>query len=127
MRAAHSFNYAILRVVPCLERGEFVNVGIVLFCKPRGFLQARVHLPAEKLTAMRPDIDLAFIQQHLDAFPRVCLADPEAGPIARLTIRERFYWMAAPRSTMIQVSAVHAGMCDDPERTLEELFNKLVL
>jgi len=125
--ANNSFDYAVFRVVPCAERGEFLNVGVVMHCPALTFLGVRVHLDEERLRALWPDQDLTVIRQHVEAFSRICAAEPKAGPIARLSRRERFDWMVAPRSTVIQVSPVHTGMCEDPAGTLEELFRRLVL
>jgi hypothetical protein len=126
MPTPSSFDYAIIRVVPRVERGELVNAGVILFCLERDFLQARVEVNEARLRALWPDIDLELVRQHLEAIPKVCAGSPEAGPIARLSLRERFHWLVAPRSTMIQVSPVHAGLCDTPERALDELFGQTV-
>ena len=126
MPAHSSFDYAIIRVVPRVEREEFVNAGVLLFCLERDFLQARIEVNEPRLRALWPEIDLDLVRQHLEAIPRICAGDPDAGPIARLSLRERFRWLVAPRSTMIQVSPVHAGLCDHPERALDDLFQKAV-
>jgi hypothetical protein len=123
----HSYDYAIVRVAPCAERGEFANAGVVLHCSERGFLQSRVHVDERRLWALWPGLDLDLIRQHLEAFPKICAGEPDAGPIARLSRTERFQWLVAPRSTIIQVSPVHSGMCESPEATLEELLRRLVL
>ena len=127
MPALSSFDYAVIRVVPRVERGEHVNAGVILFCLERDFLQARIEVNEPRLRSLWPDADLDLIRQHLEAIPRICNGDPDGGPIARLTLRERFRWLVAPRSTIIQVSPVHAGLCDDPERALEELFQRMVV
>jgi hypothetical protein len=124
--ALSSFDYAVIRVVPRVERGEHVNAGVILFCLERDFLQARIEVNEPRLRALWPAIDLDLIRQHLEAIPRICNGDPDGGPIARLSLRERFHWLVAPRSTIIQVSPVHAGLCDDPERALDELFRQMV-
>jgi hypothetical protein len=126
MPALSSFDYAIIRVVPRVERGERVNAGVILFCLERDFLQARVEVNETRLRELWPEIDLELVRQHLEAIPKICAGSPEAGPIARLSLRERFHWLVAPRSTMIQVSPVHAGLCDPPERALDELFGQMV-
>ena len=126
MPALSSFDYAVLRVVPRVEREEFVNAGVILFCLERDFLKALVELDEPRLRALWPAIDLDLLGQHLHAIPKICAGSPDAGPIARLSLRERFHWLVAPRSTMIQVSPVHSGLCDDPERALEELFRRAV-
>jgi len=125
--AQQQYDYAIIRVVPCAERGEFINAGVVLHCLDRGFLESRVHVDGQRLLALWPGAELDLIRQHLEAFPKICAGDPDAGPIAGLSRRERFQWLVAPRSTSIQISPVHSGVCDSPEATLEELFRRLVL
>ena len=127
MPAQHSYDYAILRVVPCAERGEFANAGVVLHCLERSFLGSRVHIDEPRLLALWPDLDLDVIRPHLEAFPKICAGDPDAGPIARLSRRERFQWLVSPRSTIVQVSPVHSGLSDSPEATLDELFRRLVV
>jgi hypothetical protein len=126
VRALSSFDYAVIRVVPRVEREEFLNAGVVLFCLQQRFLQARVQVQEERLRALWPHLDLEPVRLHLEAFVRICQGDLDAGPIARLSQRERFHWSVAPRSTMIQVSPVHSGLCDDPEVVIEQLFRKLV-
>jgi hypothetical protein len=121
------FQYALLRVVPRLERGEAINAGVVLFARTRKFLAARVKLDAERLQAIAPEADAAAIEKHLDARARIAAGDPDAGPIAALDQSERFNWLVAPSSTVIQPSAVHTGLGPDPEATLERLFERLVL
>jgi Protein of unknown function (DUF3037) len=125
--ALSSFDYAILRVMPRVERGELINTGVILFCLERDFLQARVEVNEPRLRALWPGTDLDLVRQHLEAIPRICAGSPEGGPIARLSLRERFRWLVAPRSTMVQVSPVHAGLCDSPERALDDLFRQMVL
>jgi hypothetical protein len=125
--ANNSFDYAVLRVVPSAERAEFMNVGVVMHCPALTFLGCRVYLDEERFAALWPDHDISVIRQHVEAFARICAAEPKAGPIARLSRRERFHWMVSPRSTVIQVSPVHTGLCEDPEATIEELFRRLVL
>lgn len=126
MPAPTSFDYAVLRVVPRVEREEFINAGVVLFCLQQDFLQARVGLDERRLLALWPEADAELIRQHLEVIPKICLGSKDGGPIARLSIRERFHWLVAPRSTMIQVSPVHSGICESPERALEELFRRMV-
>ena len=121
------FQYAMLRVVPRIERGEAVNAGVVLFARTRRYLSARVRLDAERLRAIAPDADLAVIERHLDARARIAAGDTAGGPIAALDQSERFNWLVAPSSTVIQPSPVHTGLCGDPERVLERLFERLVL
>jgi hypothetical protein len=126
MPARSSFDYAVIQVVPRVERGERVNAGVILFCLGKDFLKAKIEVNEPRLRALWPEIDLDLVRQHLEAIPRICAGDPDAGPIARLSLRERFRWLVAPRSTIIQVSPVHAGLCDHPERALEDLFQKAV-
>lgn len=121
-----SFDYAIVRVVPRVERGEFVNAGVVLFCSTRAFLDARIELQRERLLALDPSIDLALVESHLAAIPRICRGGAEAGPIGELPQRARFHWLVAPRSTILQMSPVHSGVHRDPAAALELLFEKLV-
>ena len=126
MSAQNSFDYAVIRVVPRVEREEFVNAGVIVFCLEKNFLAARVQLNAERLRALWPEVDVDLIRQHLEAFPKISLGDPEGGPIARLSLRERFHWLVSPRSTMIQVSPVHSGICNgDPQEALDRLFQRL--
>ena len=126
MPTLSSFDYAILRIVPRVERQEHINAGVILFCLERDFLQARVELDEERLRALWPETDVDLVRQHLEAIPRIGAGRPDAGPIARLSLRERFHWLVSPRSTMIQVSPVHSGLCEDPERTLDDLFRRMV-
>lgn len=126
MPVRSSFDYAIVRVVPRVEREEFVNAGVILFCLQRDFLGARVQLDPGRVLALWPDTDLALVEEHLAAIPMVCAGGPGSGPIGRLTQRERFHWLVAPRSTVVQVSPVHAGVCDDPAAALERLMDRMV-
>ena len=120
------FSYLILRVVPSVERGECVNVGVVLFCRQRGFLGIRVAVAPERLHALAPDLPVAEVEEHLTALARVAEGAPDAGPIAALPQSERFGWLAAPSSTIVQPSAVHTGLSEDPAGTLDGLFGRLV-
>jgi hypothetical protein len=122
----NSFDYAVIRVVPRVEREEFVNAGIVVFCLQQQFLGARVHVDEKRLQALWPELDIDVVRQHLEAFPKICSGDPSAGPIARLTPRERFHWIVAPRSTVVQVSPVHTGLCDNPQDALEQLLARVL-
>ncbi len=126
MPALSSFDYAIVRVVPCVEREEFINVGVILFCRTLRFLEARIELDTKRLTALSPQLDLAMVQAHLDLIPRICAGGTKAGPIGQLSQSERFQWLVTPRSTTIQVSPVHCGLCVDPQATLDDLFEKMV-
>jgi hypothetical protein len=121
-----SFEYAVIRVVPRVEREEFLNAGIILFSLESRFLKAIVHLDEKRLNALATDVDTTDLRDHLQAFEKVAEGAEDGGPIARLSQRERFRWLVSPRSTVIQVSPVHAGLCDDPEKMLAQLFQRLV-
>jgi hypothetical protein len=121
-----SYEYAVVRVVPRVEREEFVNAGVIVFCLERGFLAARVELDRGRVRALDPGADLDVIEEHLRAIPAVCAGGAGSGPIGHLSARERFRWLVAPRSTVVQPSPVHAGLCDDPERALEDLLERMV-
>jgi hypothetical protein len=124
--ADREFQYALLRVVPRLERGEQINAGVVLFARRLGYLGALVRLDSQRLAAIAPELDAAPLARQLDAIARVAAGDEAAGPIAHLPQSERFAWIVAPSSTAIQASAVHVGLCDDPQAKLERLFAELV-
>lgn len=117
----HSYDYAIVRVVPRVEREEFINVGVILSCPSMDYLEARIELDEQRLQAFDPQIDLTQIRAHLASFPLIAAGGAQAGPIGRLSQRERFHWLVAPRSTVIQTSAVHTGRCDDPRRAMDQL------
>jgi len=120
------FQYALVRVVPRVERGECVNAGVVLFCRARRFLAAGIALDERRLRALAPDADLGAVREHLRAFERIAAGDPDAGPMAHLPASERFHWLVAPSSTMLQCSPVHTGLTDDPAGELEHLVARLV-
>lgn len=120
------FDYAIIRVVPRVEREEFINVGVILFCRPLCFLDVRIELDPQRLLALSSSVDLEMVQDQLDLISRMCAGGPEAGPIGELGQAERFHWLVAPRSTTIQISPVHPGLCADPQVALDDLFEKLV-
>ena len=124
--APDPFQYAVLRLVPRIEREEFVNVGVIVFCRTRGFLRARVALDPRRVEAIAPGFDLDNVREHLDARVRIAAGDPDAGPIAELSQSERFHWLVAPSSTVIQTSPVHSGLCDEPDELLDRLFEQLV-
>lgn len=126
MHARNSFDYAIIRVVPHVERGECMNVGVILFCRMRRFLHALIELDRQRLLAFAPDCDMALIEQHLATIPHICAGGAEAGYIGQLSQSERFHWLVAPRSTIIQTSPTHSGLCADPAATLEHLMETLV-
>jgi Protein of unknown function (DUF3037) len=124
---ANPFSYTILRIVPSVERGERLNVGVVLFCRQRGFLGARVALDEARLRALGSDISPAEVAAHLSGLVRVAEGADDAGPIAALDQSERFGWLAARSSTIVQPSEVHTGLSEDPAATLDELFERLVV
>ena len=124
--ARHPFAYAIVRVVPRVDRGEAINVGIVLLCRPKRFLGARVALDEPRLRALDPACDPADVWPHLSAIERIAAGDPSGGPIAALTQAERYHWLVAPSSTIIQPSEAHTGLTADPGETLDHLFRALV-
>jgi hypothetical protein len=126
MTDVQPFQYAIVRVVPRVERGECMNVGVVFFCRPRRYLAARMALDEPRLAAFAPDLDTAEVRSHLDAMTRIAAGDTDAGPLARLDQSERFHWLVAPSSTVIQTSPVHTGLCEDPDATLTRLMERLV-
>lgn len=123
MPALSPFDYAIVRVVPCVEREEFINAGVILFCRTRRFLGARIELDQPRLRALAPHFDVEQAQVHLDLIIAMCEG---AGPIGQLSLAERFHWLVTPRSTSIQVSPVHSGLCDHPAGVLDHLFETMV-
>lgn len=132
MPVRDAFEYAVLRVVPSIERGECINAGVILICRPRRFLDARVALDRPRLLAIAPwliadDPTIGQIDAQLALVPRICAADPTAGPIAALSMTERWHWLSAPASTIVQPGPVHTGLCPDPAAMLDRLFDRLVL
>lgn len=124
-----SFEYTVVRIVPRVERGEFINAGVVLICRSKRFLAARVELDRQRLTCLAPWLDelqLEAIQEQLLLIPRIAAGDSTAGPIAQLDFRERWHWLAAPSSTVLQPSPAHTGLCAHPESELDALFAELV-
>jgi len=124
--AHSSFDYAIVRVVPRVERGECINAGVILFCLTQRFLAAKVELDERRLLALAPDVDLELVRGHLEAIPRICAGGKAAGPIGQLPQKERWHWLVAPRSTIIQTSPVHSGLCENPAQALERLMDQMV-
>ena len=122
-----TFDYSIIRVVPRVEREEFLNVGVLLSCPSQDFLEARIELDRKRAEAFAPWMDCPVIEEHLQSILQICRGGSEAGPIGQLAQRARFHWLVAPRSTMIQFSAVHSGLCGDPQAALDKLFEKMVL
>ena len=127
MSEARPFSYAVLRVVPCLERGERLNVGLALFCRQFDFLELRTNLDRGRLAVIAPELDPAPVEERLNAIRRVIEGDAAAGPLARLDLSERFGWLTAPSSTIIQSSETHTGLTRDPAAELDRLFKSLVL
>jgi hypothetical protein len=124
-----AFEYAVLRVVPRVERGEGVNVGVVVFCRTRGYLGARIELGKRQrsaLASLSGEVDVDAIEAHLDEVSRIVDGDPDSGPIAKLDAPERFRWVTSPSSTMIQPSEVHGGVTGSPQESLDDLFDRLV-
>jgi Protein of unknown function (DUF3037). len=126
VRVPSSFDYALVRVVPRVERGEFINAGVILFCLEHRFLEARVQVDETRLRALWPAIDIELVRKHLEAIPKICAGDRSAGPIARLSQRERFHWLVSPRSTIIQVSPVHTGLCEGLGQTVGESLGQTI-
>jgi Protein of unknown function (DUF3037) len=120
------FDYALIRVVPRVEREEFLNVGAVVFCPTRAFLAARIDLDRNRLLALGAPLDLDLVERHLRAIPAICAGQPSAGPLARRPIGERFHWVVSPRSTVVQTSPVHSGLSDDPAAALDRLMDTMV-
>ena len=120
------FEYALLRVVPRVERGEFVNAGVVLYCQEKRFLEAAIDLDPERLRALDPRLDPENVRVHLEAAPRVCAGGPGAGPIGLLPPVQRFGWLVAPRSTVVQPGPVHTGLAEDPQKALDHLLETMV-
>jgi hypothetical protein len=121
-----TYDYAIVRVVPKVERAEFVNVGVIVSCPERDLLLARIEVDERRLMSLDPTLDLQAVRTHLAAIPTICAGGEQAGPIGRLTQRERFYWLVAPRSTIIQTSPTHTGSASDLEAVVERLLQTMV-
>ncbi len=126
MQEKHLFEYAVIRVVPRVEREEFINVGVVLFCKKHKFLKVLYTVNAQRLQAFCSEVDPAEILSYLQGFEKICLGDAHAGAIAQLDMANRFRWLTANRSTVLQTSKVHPGFCTEPQQKLEQLFRDLV-
>ena len=127
MQDKHLFEYAVIRVVPSVEREEFLNVGVIVYCSSKGFLQTLYTLREERLCAFSGKVELAELEDRLMAFERICAGGKAGGPIGQLPLASRFRWLTAARSTVIQTSAVHPGLCINPADTLNRLFHQLVL
>lgn len=126
MPALHSFDYAVIRIVPRVEREEFLNAGLILFCRTLRFLDCRIELDRRRLAALNPHCDPDAVQAQLDLVAKICAGGQVAGPLGQLSQAERFHWLTSPRSTVIQVSLIHSGLCAEPRAALEDLFARLV-
>ena len=126
MHAAELYDYAIVRVVPRVERAEFLNAGVILSCQKSSFLQAAMELDEARLHALDPHADLETVRSHLRAIVAICAGLPEGGPIAQLPLRARFHWLTARRSSIIQTSPVHTGRCTDAAAALEHIMDRMV-
>ena len=126
MPKPRSYDYAVVRVVPRVERGEFVNAGVIVSCAAEGYLRARIELDEARVLALDPSADLETIRLTLATIPAICAGGDAAGAIGKLSVRERFHWLVAPRSTAIQTSAVHTGRCDDLDAALDKLMDRMV-
>ncbi len=126
MPAHSSFDYAVVRLVPRVEREEFLNVGVILYCLSKGFLGAKVELDEARVRAFAPELDLEWVRGHLESLPRICAGGRAGGPIGRLSQKERFHWLVAPHSTIVQAGPVHSGLCEEPAAALEHLMDRMV-
>ena len=127
MPERYLFEYAVVRVVPCVEREEFLNVGVILYCRQQNFLQTKIELSEARLSVFKNTVDRAEIKKHLQAFEQICAGHTAVSPIAKLDTAARFRWLTAVRSTIVQTSKVHPGLCIDPAETLFHLYQQLVL
>lgn len=126
MPALSTFDYAVIRVVPRVEREEFINAGVIVSCPSQNFLKALIQLNPQRLAALDPTLDPRTIESYLNTIPVICAGGAEAGPISKLPQRSRFHWLVATRSTIVQTSPVHSGLCFDPQQVLEDLLEKMV-
>ena len=126
MQEKHLYDYAVIRVLPRVEREEFINVGVILYCASLNFLRAECSIDEERLRAFASGADLGEVREHLTSVCRICTGSEDSGPIGKMSLGERFRWLTAPRSTVVQTSAVHTGFTDDPEATLKRLLSQLV-
>lgn len=127
MLAKYTYSYAILRVVPRVDRGEFINAGIILWCPKRNVLEAEILLDEDRLRAIDPSIDIEEIRNHLSIIPAICRGTDAGGAIAKMPLSQRFGWLTATRSTAIQTSPIHMGQCEDPALIMKQLIKRLVL
>ncbi|SNS77593.1 Protein of unknown function [Granulicella rosea] len=126
MHTSASYDYAVLRVVPRVDRQEFVNIGVIVLCRERRYLAARIHVDEARLRALWPQLDIDAVRRHADAVLLICAGEDAGGPIARLSQSERFHWLTSPRSTIMQTSPVHTGLCVETGELLERLYRGLV-
>ena len=127
MQDKHTFEYAIIRIVPKVEREEFFNIGVILFSKRNKFLDIKFYISPEKLNAFNCDVQLETLNEYLNAWKLICDGDPAGGKIAQFEMSDRFRWLSACRSTIIQSSKIHPGLTYDPKKTLDDIFNKYVM
>ena|SRR5665213_2701600 len=127
MQENQLFEYAVIRVVPRVEREEFLNVGVILYCSKQKFLKAQFKLNEKRIRNFCAELDITILEEHLKTFERICRGDKDAGPISKLSMAERFRWLTATRSTIVQTSKTHPGFCIDAGETLNKLFGQLVL
>lgn len=127
MQEKHLFEYAVIRVVPKVEREEFLNAGVVLYCKKQKYLNTMITLNKDRLRTFCPNIDIDEVEEHLHAFERICAGSEDAGPIGKLDVASRFRWLTATRSTVVQTSKVHPGFCADLNAALSKLHTEMVL
>jgi len=127
MQDRYTFEYAVIRVVPKVEREEFFNVGVILFSKRKKFLGIKYYINPDKLKAFAPEVELDLFNDYLKAWELVCVGNPNGGRIEKMELSDRFRWLTACRSTIIQSSKTHSGLCDNPEKMLEDIFNSHVL
>jgi len=127
MQEKHLFEYAVIRVVPRVEREEFINVGIILFCKKQRFLRTLFEVNKERLLAFANHLDVEEVEAYLKSFERICKGTADSGPIGKLDLPSRFRWLTATRSTIVQVSKVHPGFCADLDAAIQKLYRELVL
>ena len=121
------FEYAVIRVVPKVEREEFINVGVILYSRDQQFLEVLFQPNEQKLHAIAGEIDITEVKMHLEAIKRICKGEPDSGPIGKMDMAARFRWLTATRSTVVQASKVHPGFCNNPKKALHKLFTDLVL
>jgi hypothetical protein len=126
VRELRTYDYAIVRVVPRVERGEFVNAGIIMSCDVERILKARIELDENALLALDAGVDLQMVREALASIPLICAGGANAGPIGHLSERERFHWLVSPKSTIVQTSPVHTGQCEDPDAALEHLVKRMI-